>query len=154
MSTNCGWNWRIALTEAGLEKGPLSAYGIPVPDMAAYNDATKESFRGQGEQAEHGFQNFDFLWDEIRRSKAFRLRKFMDDAKDGAGWLYMTVDLNDDSAPGPQWADIRGKPHRDIKQADAGPIAGRRGVGSHYSNYRMFMNNIQILNNPSNYTDT
>lgn len=152
MSASCGWNWRIALAEADLSMGSFAAYGIPLPQVAAYNDSTKASFRSQGEQALHGFISVDFLWERLTREQAWRLRKFIDDAKDGTGWLYMTVDINDDSAPGEQWADVKGKPHRDPKQADAGPIAGRIGQSS-YSNYTMLLNNVMVLNNPSNYTD-
>jgi hypothetical protein len=132
--------------------GSFAAYGIPVPDVAPYNDSSKAVSRGQGEQALHGFATIDFLWGRLTREQAWRVRKFIDDAKSGTGWLYLTVDLNDDSSIGPQWADIRAKPHRDPKQADSGPIIGRIGQGSH-ENYSMFLNNVVILNNPSNYTD-
>jgi len=154
MSSGCAWHWRLALTEAGLEKGPFAAYGIPAPSIAPYNDASVERPRSDGEQALHGYRNIDFLWEELTSIQAFYIRKFIDGAKTGTGWLYMTVDLNDDSAPGTQWADIRGKPHRDFKQADAGPIVGRQqgGVNFH-ENYRMFLNNVEIINNPSDYTD-
>ena len=152
MTSSCPWHWRIALAEADLDMGSLAVYGIPVPNIAAYNDSSKETTRSRGEQALHGFAKIDFLWDRLTREQAWRLRKFIDDAKSGTGWLYMTVDLNDDSAPGEQWADVRGKPHRDPAQADAGPIANRIGQGS-FANYSIFLNNVVILNNPSNYTD-
>lgn len=152
MSASCGWNWRISLTEAGLAMGSFAAYGIPVPNLASFNDSSKATTRSQGEQALHGFPTIDFLFDRLTREQAWQLRKFMDAAKTGTGWLYMTVDMNDDSAPGTQWVDVRGKPHRDPKQADAGPIGGRRGQGS-FNNYSMFLNNVVVLNNPSNYTD-
>lgn len=152
MSSSCGWNWRIALAEADLDMGAFAAHGIPVPNVAAFNDSSKATTRSQGEQALHGFPTIDFLFDRLTREQAYRLRQFIDDAKEGTGWLYMTVDMNDDSAPGEQWVDVRGKPHRDPKMADAGPIVGRRGQGS-FSNYSLFLNNVVVLNNPSNYTD-
>lgn len=153
MSSGCPWHWRIALTEAGLAKGAFRAWEIPVPSIAPYNDASVESARSDGEQALHGFPNIDFLFEELVASQAFTVRRFIDSAKSGTGWLYMTVDLNDASAPGAQWADIRGKPHRDFKNADAGPILGRQRWGQNLlENYRMFLNNVQILNNPSIYT--
>lgn len=152
MSASCAWNWRIALAEADLVMGSFAAYGIPVPDVAPFNDSSKATTRSRGEQALHGFSTIDFLWERLTREQAWRVRKFIDDARDGTGWLYMTVDMNDDSSIGPHWIDVRAKPHRDPKQADAGPIIGRKGQGSH-SNYSMFLNNVVILNNPSNYTD-
>jgi len=88
MSSSCAWNWRIALTEAGLEMGSFAAYGIPVPDIAPFNDSTKATTRGRGEQALHGFATIDFLWDRLTREQAWRLRKFIDDAKSGTGFLY------------------------------------------------------------------
>lgn len=153
MSSSCGWHWRLALTEAGLAKGSFKAYGVPVPSIAPYNDASLESPRSDGEQALHGYANIDFLWEELTAEQAFYIRKFIDGAKTGTGWLYMTVDLNDDSAPGTQWADVRGKPHRDYKNADAGPIVGRQKGGMNFhENYRMFLNNVEVINNPSDYT--
>jgi hypothetical protein len=64
------------------------------------------------------------------------------------------VDLNDDSAISSQWADIRGKPYRDAKQSDAGNIAGRSPRNlKYYENYKLFFNNVEVINNPSLYTD-
>lgn len=141
------------MTEADLASGSFPIYGIPVPTVAPYNQHTREAFRSQGEQALHGFATMDVLWEKLTSEQAWRIRKFIDDAKDGSGWLYMTIDLNDDSTPGTQWADVRGKPHRDIKQADAGPLIGRMKMGiGHHDNYRLLLNNIDILANPSNFT--
>jgi hypothetical protein len=144
----------LSLTEAGLENGSFSLYGIPVPTIAPYNDSSRESFRSQGDQALHGFSTIDFLWEKLTSEQAFYVRRFIDEAKAGTGWLYMTVDLNDDSTPGTQWADVRGRPHRDFKQADVGPLIGRgrSGLGSH-DNYRLLLNNVDVLANPSNYSE-
>jgi hypothetical protein len=154
MSSGCPWHWRIALTELGLESGSFPIYGLPVPTVAPYNDSTREAFRSQGEQALHGFAILDILWEKLSAEQAFYVRRFIDDARNGTGWLYMTVDLNDDSTPGTQWADVRGRPHRDHKQADAGPLIGRMKMGrGHHDNYRLLLNNVDILANPSNYTE-
>ena len=153
MSAACPWSWRLSLTEAGLARGSFRLYEIPVPTVAPYNDASVESPRSDGEQALHGHATVDFLWSELTANQAFYIRKFIDGAKDGTGWLYMTVDLNDDSTPGVQWADVRGRPHRDLKQADAGPIIGRGRSGqNHHENYRMLLNGVKVLNNPSLFT--
>ena len=153
MSSGCSWHWRISLTEADLDKGSFRLYGIPAPTVAPYLDSSTESGRSQGDQAVHGFPNVDFLWTRLTTEQAFQIRKFIDAAKEGTGLLYMTIDLNDDSTPGTSWADIRGRPHRDRVQADAGPIVGRSklGKGSH-ENYRMLLNNVEILHHPSIFT--
>ena len=153
MASSCSWHWRIALTEAGLERGGFPLWGIPVPTLAPYNDASVESPRSDGEQALHGFETVDFLWEVLTAEQAFNIRRLIDQAKAATGWLYFTVDLNDDSTPGVQWADVRGKPHRDFKQADAGPIIGRlQGSLNHHKNYRLLLNNVNVLNNPSIFT--
>ncbi len=155
MSAGCAWDWRLSLTIAGLEKNAFRAYGIPVPSIAPFSAASIESSRSEGGQALHGYANIDFLWEELTSLQAFYVAKFINGAKDGTGWLYMTVDLNDDSAPGTQWADVRGKPHRDYKNADAGPIVGRqRGGTNFHENYRLFLNSVEIINNPSAYTSS
>ena len=153
MSSGCPWHWRIALTEANLEYGSFPVYGLIVPTVAPYVDSAREAFRSQGEQALHGFSSMDILWERLTAEQAWRVRQFIDDAKTGSGWLYMTIDLNDDSTPGTQWADVRGRPHRDPKQADAGPLIGRMKAGrGHHQNYRLLLNNVDILANPSNFT--
>jgi hypothetical protein len=153
MSSGCPWHWRLALTEADLAGGSFRLYSIPAPSFAPYLDSSAESGRSQGGQAIHGFPNADLLWERITTEAAFQIRKFIDAAKSGTGLLYMTIDLNDDSTPGTQWADVRGRPHRDRTQADAGQIVGRRrtGQGSH-ENYRLLLNNVDILHNPSIFT--
>lgn len=124
-----------------------------MPSLAPFNDSSVEKSRGEGEQALHGYPNTDFMWDRVTRAQANRIRQFVDLAKAGTSWLYFTVDITDDSSVGIQWADIRGKPHRDPKQADAGPIIGRLpGSQGHMENYKLFLNNVAILNNPSIYT--
>lgn len=153
MSSGCTWHWRLALIEAELVQGSFFLYGIPAPSIAPYLDSSKESGRSQGGQATHGFASVDFLWERLTREQAFQIRKFIDAAKIGNGLLYMTVDLSDDSTVDTTWVDVRGRPHRDIKQADAGQIVGRMksGKGS-MENYRMLLNNVDVLNNPSIYT--
>jgi len=142
----------MSTTEAGLAKDSFGAIGIPVPSTAPFNDSSVEKPRGQGEQALHGFATDDFLWDVLSRAQAFKIRKKVDAVRaPGAGWLFFTIDLNDDSTAGPRWVDIKGKPHRDFQQADAGPIVGRHGPGR-FENYRLRLNNVQIINNPSLYT--
>jgi len=153
MSNSCPWDWRISLDEAGLARGSFRLWEIPVPTIAPYNDASVETPRGEGEQALHGAATLDFLWEVTTRYQAWRIRQFIDGAKAGTGWLYFTVDLTDDSSAGIHWADIRGKPHRDFKNADAGPIIGRfRGSQGHMENYRLLLNNVDIVNANSLYT--
>jgi hypothetical protein len=134
--------------------GSFGALDIPPPDNAFYLESTQESNRLDGGQALHGFSTYDILWERLIGFPAWKLRQKIDAAKAGSSWLYMTVDLNDDSAPSSQWADIRGKPYRDSKQADAGNIAGRSAASQKYhDNYKLFLNNVEVINNPSLYTD-
>lgn len=153
MSSNCPFHWRFSTTEAGLARGAIALYDIPVPTIAPYNDSSVESARGEGEQALHGFPFVDFAWDIVTRYQAFRIRKFVDDAKAATGWLYSTIDLTDDSVPGVYWVDVRGKPHRSVGAADEGPIIGRsRGDIGHMNNYTMRLNAVEIVNSPSIFT--
>lgn len=155
MTNSCPWDWRIALIEADLATSPFKVWNIVVPELATYNDSSVETAKGEGEQALHGFPNMRFLWDILTRQQGNRIRQFIDAAKAGTGWLYFTVDLTDDSSVGIQWADIRGKPHRDRETADAGSIAGRLpGSQGHFDNYSLFLNAVEIVNNPSIFTDT
>lgn len=153
MSNSCPWDWRIALVEADLAGGPFRVWEIPVPTIGEYNSSSVEVARGEGEQALHGYATYKFMWDVMSRQQANRVRQFIDAAKTGTGWLYMTVDLTDDSSVGIQWADIRGKPHRDYKAADAGSIIGRLpGSSGHFDNYSLMLNAVDVVNNPSIFT--
>lgn len=153
MSNSCPWDWRVSLTEADLDRGAFKLFNIPVPTIGEYNDSSVEVSRGEGEQALHGFATYRFMWDVVSRSQAHNIRVWIDGAKAATGWLYMTVDLTDDSGFGVQWVDVRGKPHRDYKAADAGSIVGRLpGSSGHMSNYTLLLNAVEIVNNPSLFT--
>ena len=151
---NCtAWDYRIALTEAGLARGYWAAYDIPLPQLAPLLDSSQENARSAGGQALHGYIYMPILWQRLSMYQAFRIRKFIDSAKAGTGLLYMTVDRNDTLYGGPHFVDISGYPHRAREAADDGDMAARAPGGGQYTdNYNLLMNNITIINDPSLYT--
>lgn len=147
------WDWRISLTEAGLATGWLASYHIPPPNKAPFLEGIVAVPQSAGGQAVHGYTTDDLLWDRLDDFQAFRLKKFVTDAISGTGYLYMTVSRTDAHAPGNYWIDIRGRPHRYMDLTDSGDIAARSEIGRpYYDNFRLFLNNIEIVNDPSLYT--
>lgn len=150
---NAGWDYRISLTEAGLTTGSLTLYHIVAPNKAPFRDSAVSRGRSDGGQALHGALSMEALWDRTTMAQAWRLRKFIDDAKAGTGLLYMTIDKNNASGMRPQWIDVSGRPHVPERVNDDGDIAGRMRVGQQFvDNFVLFLNNISILNDPSVYT--
>lgn len=150
---SCGFCWRIALTLAGLEKGSFYVLDLPIPEVAAYSDHTLERPQGDGGQALHGFNSLDMLFAELLGHQWFILRKRIDDAKAGAGVIYLTIDAADGKTPGPRWVDVSAYPHRPVQLSQEGPLTGRSNTRHIYENVRVLFNNITIINDPSIYTD-
>lgn len=148
-----GWDWRIALTEAGLPTGELAAYQIPPPSNAPFLIGAVELAQSDGGQAIHGYTTLDLLWKRLDSFQGFRLKKFYTEAIAGTGFLYMTIARTDAHAVGYYWIDVRGRPHRAINLSDSGDIAERAEDGApYYDNFRLLLNNIEIVNDPSLYT--
>lgn len=151
---NCtAWDYRIGLVEADLARGYWAAYDIPLPQLAPLLDSTEESSRSAGGQALHGYTTCPVLWTRLTMYQAWRVRRFIDDAKAGTGLLYLTIARNDAKHGGLYFIDINGYPHRPREAADDGDMAARAADGGQYiDNYLMFLNNITIVNDPSLYT--
>lgn len=148
-----GWDWRISLTEAGLDTGWLAAYKIPPPNKAPFMIGTFEMSQSEGGQAIHGYTTDDMLWNRLDDFQASRLKRFITDAIAGTGFLYFTVSRTDAHTPGNYWIDIRGRPHRALDLTDSGDIGERAPDGRpYYENFMLLLNNIEIVNDPSLYT--
>lgn len=148
---NNPFNWRISLTEAGLQKGSLYNYNIPTPTTAMFTDHTTAVVRLDGSQSLHGFTQVTLLWELLTGIQAQTIRGFVDSAKGGSGLLFLTLDKGDASAPGRAWIDISGYPHRHSQLTQEGPIMGSKGQ-PHYLNVQLFVNAVTVINDPSNYS--
>lgn len=152
MAVNClSWKWRISLTEAGLDKGSFHNYGIPAPDTGMYTDSTTAATRSDGSQSLHGYRQVTLSWGRLTALQLAVIREFIDDARSGAGLLYLTIDRGDGSAPGRDWIDVFGKPHRQPQLTQEGPIGSSIGQPS-YQNVRLFVNDLTVVNDPSSYS--
>lgn len=151
---NCtAWDYRFGLVEADLDRGYFAAYDIPLPQLAPLLDSTQESPRSAGGQALHGYTFLELLWTRLNMRQAWRVRRFIDDAKAATGLLYLTVAQNDAKHGGLYFVDINGYPHRPREAADDGDMAARAVDGGQYiDNYLLLLNNVTIINDPSLYT--
>lgn len=147
------WDYRIAITEAGLARGYFAAFEIPLPQLAPLLDSSIENSRSTGGQALHGYTTLELLFRRITMYSAWRIRNFIDEAKATSGLLYITADRNDTLYAGPHFVDVSGYPHRPREAADDGDLDARApGGGQYINNYRLFLNNVTIINDPSLYT--
>ena len=147
---NNSFKWRISLTEGGLAKGSFYHYDLPEPSTAPFSDHSASVIKSDGSQGLHGFPQVTLLFDILSGPQAAILRQFIDAGR-SAGVLFLTVDRGDGSDPGPAWIDISGVPHRQSRLTQNGPLVGSRGK-SHYTNVQLFLNNVTVVNDPSNYS--
>lgn len=151
MSSSNPGLWRISLTEAGLDRGSYLNYQLPAPTVCEYRPFSAERAQSDGGQSLHGYATVELLFEGLSAAQVYVLRKMIDDARDGSGYLYLTIDKGDGSAPGPAWIDVYGRPWR---QADLnqGRIQGRTGPAL-YQNVKVRLNNVIVVNDPSAYSE-
>lgn len=139
----CGYNWRIATTEPALAYSSFYALGLPVPSLAPPMPGQIELARGDGSQAIHGYRSLELFWDRLG-IHYLRLLEGLVQAAAG-GVLYVTY--YDRGV----WVDGRGYPWVPLEREMIGPLHSLRGRYGE-DNYRLYLNNIEIVNNPSLYT--
>lgn len=142
-------NFRIATTQAALTRGYFFLLKIPPPTSCEYRDHSVAFSKSQGGNALHGYHVVDMLWEQLTTTQAYAIKKKVDDALDGTGYLYMTINRSNGTGSGIDWIDVRGIPHMTSFKPD-GRIAGSTGVS--ISNAELKLNNIQILVDPAVFT--
>lgn len=144
------YKWRIGLTEAELAKSSFAANGIPLPDTADFQDFAVERKKSNGSTAVHGFKSETCFWAEMSPAGLKALKALVDQARSTKLPLFMTVDRGDGTAANNDWIDISGYPaYVNARKAAVGEI--QHGI-SQTDNVTLFLNNVTILNDPSNYT--
>lgn len=138
---------RLAITEAGLEKGSmLYAWRLPIPTLSLYNDHSTKIPLSDGGQALRGFASVSLTWDRLTWDQARTVRKLVEDAIDGGGLLYASVNRGWNRSGGADdWIDVSGKPHIPDGTA-AGNTQGRVSDG-----VSLLLNALSVVNDPSSY---
>jgi hypothetical protein len=139
--------WRIATSEAGLQRGAFFIVGIPPPTMAPYSAFSKIVPRADGGDAAHGYERVPYFWNSMSLTAYSRLKRIVDSVRPGL--IYVTLEINDGSSPSGVFVDVSGHPGY-LQQSSESP-ANRNGVAA-VSNVSLIINNATILNNPSNYS--
>lgn len=142
----CDLKFRISLTEAGLAKGMSFLRNIPPPDSPIYNDHSAKVGKGQGGQARHGFATATVLWDALSPDQSYELRTLVQNALDGLGVIYLTIDRSNGTSPGPDWIDVYGVPY--MPDIAPGRTRGKRR-GVIHNSIQLFVNDLTIVNDPA-----
>lgn len=148
------FNWRFSPgLEAGLTYGSFYLKGIPEPIIAPYYDSSGQSINSFGAQLAHGYIRLELMWERLSNVQWNILYEAIEAAKVAAEpVMYMTIDQSGGSHAIPHWIDVKGYPHRQLEQADPGPLIGRSRQIHYYDNVLLRLNNISIVNDPSLYT--
>jgi hypothetical protein len=141
--------YRIATTEAGLEKGLLWVRGVQIPQVAPYRGHSVIVGKSDGSNQEYGFKNVTMMWERLTYYEGFVLKTLVEAARNGSGLLFLTIDRSDGDKPGRDWIDVSGFPGH-LVMTGAAPL-NRNGQGT-YDNVQLTVNNLTILNDPSSYS--
>lgn len=146
------WKYRISLSIAGLARGSFKSLGIPVPSVVAFRDNSISRTKSDGGQSLQGYYQVEIMWDILTGPQYHKVRRFIDQAKPGL--LYLTIDIGDGSAFNKRWVDIEGRPHRQEDLSQSGPLVSRNAQSlNHFENVVLFINNVRVVNNPSDYSE-
>lgn len=135
---------RLATSEANLTKGWLFTRYIPMPEIE-YQDHSVRHTRGPGGQAKHGYANVTLTWENLHSAGAAWIRDTVE-AVTFPSEFYATIPLNDASTPGKNWADIAGRAHPPIITYVGRPD----GLGDEAYIVELVINNVRVVNSPSN----
>lgn len=134
--------WRIATGLSGLARGFFVALGLPPPDLPDFKPYTQLTPQSQGALSEQGYQNITILWDQMTGLQIRTLQNILDNATNNTVWA--TIDRAHGFGMVNDFVDISGIAQP--LQYDNIPKA--RGVV--FSNVRLTITNITIINDPSN----
>ena len=138
--------WRISTSEAGLAKGLFFIIGLPPPSLFTYQPFSKIVGRSDGGDAAHGYKKLTIIWDTISLPAYSRLRTLVDSVRPGL--IYITFEIGDGSLAG-GFVDASG--HPGFLQQSINSPANRVGTAA-VSNAQLVINNLTIINSPSNYS--
>ena len=144
---NAMLSYRISNTEAGLAKGAFFVRSIPPPSMDTYQPFSSIVPRSGGGDAAHGYSKLTIVWRTMSLNQYNRLKVLVNTTRPGL--VYVTFAIRDGSQPQGIFVDASGKAQF-MQQSSASPmnLVGSPAV----ENVTLVINNITILNNPSNYS--
>lgn len=138
-------NLRLASSASNLSKGWIrTSWQLPDPVSAIYNDFAARVNRGDGGQSLRGQRSVTLIWNNLGPIDAWQLRKIVNDAIDGGGLIYATINLNwsADGAPG-HWIDIKGT------AIVPNPQQAENSLGSLHSQFTIQINAVETVNDPA-----
>lgn len=147
MNEQCDLLWRLALSEATLDRGYLFLRHLPPPTNSVYKIFSGVSSQSDGGAVQHGYIQATLTWSILTPAQANRILRYVDVSLAGSGLLYATISKNNATGVGKHFIDIRGIAHpMDIEEE--GMIVGS-DLGMAYQNVRLFINNITVINDPA-----
>ncbi|MCG3207331.1 MAG: hypothetical protein FOGNACKC_00931 [Anaerolineae bacterium] len=136
--------WRFASTLDRLDRGYLMLYGLPDPALFNYQSYAEEVQDSSGNVKRYGNATYILRWRQMDAAQTYQLKSLIEPIIAAKGWLYMTADRADASAPGRDWVDLRGKP----RLTEIAAVANSRGRVFEEVSLQLSM--VEIINTPSN----
>ena len=140
--------WRIASTEAGLQKGNFFVWKIPPPDSFEFKDYSTKMPQSQGGQSRHGFPNITILWTSMAPLQSQALRFLIQEGLDDAGFVYLTIDRSNGTSSGRDWIDVRVRPEMPDFRPQS-QVASSDGIM--HGQVRFYGNDLFIVNDPASF---
>lgn len=140
--------YRIATTQAGLEKGAnFFVRGISEPDLVTFSDHSERKPQSTGGEARQGYTQVSILWNELTAVGARAIKELIESAEvtpgQGQGTLWLTIPRTDAPVTGVSWVDLSGTvimPQWEPRQ---------RARGLVYENVVLRLNNCTVAATPS-----
>lgn len=142
--------WRMAISEAALAKGSnFFILELPEPDLAYVTNHSVVWPQAQGGQARQGYVIATLFWNELTAAGAYAIQSRITAAEvvtePGNGVLWLTMQRNDASNIAPGWIDVSGV----ALMPEFAPEQSAQGLK--YPNVTLTLNNVTIVNEPSDY---
>ncbi len=145
--TTALYNWRIALTEAGLLLGNFPLVGLPPAIQFFPRDYSEKKLDAVGGTNKEGFSSYELLFTRLDQQQLSALKRIVDVVPTNDD-LFITGQWYDSSNPVLRWVDLKGKP--DLSDSTPNPPAFARGLQV-FSSTTLRLNAVVIVNDPATY---
>jgi hypothetical protein len=134
--------WRIGTAIASMWY--MSQIGIPRPLEPVYMDYTNLVPQGLGSNRTSGYKHVTLQWSTLTGKALNQLKTPVDLVRTTGDEIYLTIQRADGTTYADDWIDVRGLPHEITYQK-----VGGDAIGAAYRNVVLFVNNLYIVNDPS-----
>ena len=141
------YNWRIAITEAGLMLGNFPLVGLPPLVQFFPIDYSEKKGDAVGGVNKEGFATYEVLFTRLDTAQRSALGRIVNAVESGQD-LFFTGLWYDSVNPVIRWVDLKGKP--DLSESTPNPPAFAYGQIV-WSSTKLKFNDVILVNDPAVY---